>query len=357
MNVTMTLSDLLTGEQYIIIMESCSIVWIVLSFLGIISNVINVRTFIIMGLHDGMTLSFMVLSVFDMAYLIASFCLGVSVSFYITELKYKTRFQIEPYGVSIFFANIMILLNVTNVLTTTFLAVARCLCVAKPLHFKNYFTLKRTVIFLTSFAVLAVATYSPILVNMGMVNKHDSVTNITRPVLWVSQNRELIKDVVWAVIDMALPFTTQLVVAICVIIMTTSLRASSKFRQASALTLKKICHKNNDMSDHSTNTERNKNKMAASNSSSGVNEKLTSKDRRVVQQVILISVLYIICNTPKILISVIGTIEPEFTIGKRYGKLYLGVNSLRKHFEIFNSAVNTIIYFKYNNKFRKSMCL
>lgn len=338
---------LVSEEQYVSVMESYSVVWTVLSLLGVISNIINIRVFIAMGLGDGVTVSFLALAIFDLTYLIASFSLGVSVAFSVYEQRSTVRFRIDPYGLSIFFGSVMILINETNVLTTTFLAVARCMCVAKPLQFKNSFTRKRAILFMVGFALFAVVVYTPILANMGMVEKFDKFTNMSRPTFWVSPIRESIKEVIWTFTEMLLPFVTQFIIIFCVVIMAHSLRVASKFRQTSVLTTGKVTNKNNGNDTFSSQD------AGLNNGDSDIaTDKLTGKDLRVIQQVVLISVVYVVCNTPKILISVATTLEPEFTIGKRYSRMYLCINGLRMHFEILNSAVNFIIYFKYNTKFR-----
>ncbi|CAG5127962.1 unnamed protein product [Candidula unifasciata] len=345
-HVTIVIS-LVSNAQYISVMESCAIVWTILSVLGIISNIINIRTFVAMGLTDGITVSFLALAIFDLSYLVCSLSLGISVAFSVFEQKSLTRFMIDPYGISIFSGSVMILINETNVLTTTFLAVARCMCVAKPLQFKNTFTRKRAIMFMVGFAVFAIVTYSPILANMGMRHKFETLLNRTRPALWVSPVRESVKEIIWTINNMLLPFATQFIIIICVFIMSRSLRAASRFRQSSVAMTEKGFEKHG--TNHNTNLNEVDLEFSEANNSV---DKLTGKDLRVIQQVVLISVVYIVCNTPKILISIVTTLEPEFTIGKGYTRLYLCVNGMRMHFEIVNSAVNLIIYYKFNTKFR-----
>ncbi|CAG5132555.1 unnamed protein product [Candidula unifasciata] len=348
-NGTQMLVDLVTDKHYIIIIECTSDIGTIFAFLGVISNII-IRTFIAMGLSDGVTVSFLALAIFDLTYLIASLSLGVAVVFYVIEMRTKIRFKIEPYGVCLFFGSCMIFINLTNVLATTFLAVARCMCVSRPLQFKNTFTRKRAIYFMITFAIFSIIIYLPILVNMGMVQRFDSRTNTSRPSLWISPKREFIKEIVWLVIDMVLPVATQLIILVCVVIMVNSLQEASRFRQSTAsISLKPFTHQ-----DRNKSLSR-KVKMPKGYDSNNVIEKLTGKDLLVVQQVVLISVVYIVCNTPKILISIATSIEPEFTIGKTYSKLYMCANGLRKHFEILNAAVNLIIYYKYNTKFRAMM--
>ncbi|CAG5124027.1 unnamed protein product [Candidula unifasciata] len=340
----LTCFDVISNEEYAIILIFCTATWSVFSLCGIISNFINIKTFVAMGLNDGITVSFLALSIFDFAYLVFSFCLGISSAFRAVESLSSKRFDVEPYGVSVFVANVLIMVAVTNVLTTTFLAVARCMCVAKPLHFKNYFTVKRTVYFMSGFAIFAVTVYMPLLANMGMLTRFDNKTKISRPSLWVSKYKEPIKNVLFVIIDTVLPVSSQIIVLMCILVMASSLRASAMFRQASGI---QRCDKNNaDIVSCSKDKK---------TDHINVTEKLCGKDLRVVQQVVLISLVYVVCNTPRILISVAGLLEPEFRIGKRYNNLYLSLNAFRKHVEIFNATTNTFIYYKFNTKFRNTL--
>lgn len=331
----------MTIEQYLIVNDSCSVVWIILSLIGIVSNIIIIKTFITMGLNDGVIISFLALAVFDLSYLIVSFCLGVATVFYVVEFRYKLIFPIEPFGIKVFFFNIMILINVCNMLTTTYLAVARCMCIVKPLQFKNTFTSGRAIMVMAGIALFAVCSYTPLLANMAMKMKFDRKLNTSRPSLWLSAYRESIKVIVWTLMEMALPLVTEVIVIVCIIVMADSLRASARFRQSSTTVSHITCESNHHGDSKKTNPDFSK-----------IPDKLTGKDLRVVQQVVLISVVYIICNTPKILVSVFTNVEREFAIGRTYSILYLAVNSLGKHFEVFNSAVNIIIYYAYNTKFR-----
>ncbi|KAH9507702.1 hypothetical protein Btru_053495 [Bulinus truncatus] len=83
--------------------------------------------------------------------------------------------------------------------------------------------------------------------------------------------------------------------------------------------------------------------------------KMTTKDVLIVRQVILISVVYIIANIPKILVDIGTFIVPDFTLGKRYQNVYLAIICAMEFFQGFNSSLNMIIYYKYNSKFRKHL--
>uniref|UniRef100_A0A0B6ZK51 G-protein coupled receptors family 1 profile domain-containing protein n=1 Tax=Arion vulgaris TaxID=1028688 RepID=A0A0B6ZK51_9EUPU len=349
-NKNVVFIGLITEKQYIIILQSCSIVWTTLSLGGAISNVINIRTFIAMGLSDGITVTFLTLAIFDLAYLIVSFSLGVVVVFHVLELEYSFRFSIEPLSLCIYLFSMSVLINTGTTLIITFLAIARCMCVAKPLQFKNIFSRKLALIFNIWFILFATVSYTPIFTNMSLAVKFDPRINISRPVLWTSPNRDSVKIIVWIIVDIIVPFATQIIILICIIVLTSCLRAAVRFRQASTLTF--------TLTDKIMN--RRLGELCKHSHPTGLNvpsENLTSKEVRVVQQVVLISVVYIICNIPKMIISVAAVTEREFTIGKAQNMLYICVNGLSKHFEIFNSAINLAIYYKYNTKFRAKLSI
>lgn len=334
-------TGLATEFHFLIVMETCSPIWILLSANGILLNAVSIRTFILMNLTDGVTVSLLFTAVFDLAYFLISFSIGVTLTLYIIEQKYSVHFFIDPFGVSIYFFNMMILINITNIFITTFLAIARCMCIARPLYFKNAFTIRRAVVLTVGFAGLSVISYTPILANMNMINRFDSKINAFRIALRISPNREYVKVIVWIVVDLLFPLVTEIIVIVCIVVTANCLRATVRFRRASARTLMAT-----NIAQRSFETQNIK------EISLRVSDKLTGKDLRVLQQILLICVVYIICNTPKIVISVVATLEADFTIGKRYSVLYLCVNSIGKNFEIFNSTVSFTIYYKYNSKFR-----
>ncbi|CAG5128753.1 unnamed protein product [Candidula unifasciata] len=328
-NNDISLPGIVNESQYNTVLIFICAGFTIFAFFGIISNAVNIKTFFAMGLKDSVTVSFLALSVFDLTYLISTCCFTIALAFSLIEKDYFKHFPIEPYGVYILFGHVLILINVTNTLTTTFLAVARCMCVAKPLHFKHSFTVKRTVVIMTGFAVFAVAIYTPLLANMGMVPRLDPKTNTSRPMLWLSPYRDSVKNVVWTLIQTLLPVVTDL-----------SLRTAFRFRKASQIS---VCDR--EVSNAKGKTD----------SSNDTSDKLSGKDIRVVKQVTFISLVYIMCNTPKVVTSIVSLIEVEFSLRQRYNNLYLCFNYFRMNFEIFNASINTFIYYAYNTKFKTTL--
>jgi hypothetical protein len=209
---------------------------------------------------------------------------------------------------------------------------------------------------MTTFVIFAIVIYIPVLANMGMVPITDKITNITRLTLWGSQKKDFILVIVLSITDIVFPTTTEFIIIVCVIIMASKLREASKFRQSASTSLSKVYPKETmkietDQSITTFNSsEDNKDKAASSTT-----EKLTGKDLRVVQQVVLISVVYIVCNIPKMVLTVFSAVVPEFKLNGRYRFLYVSAHGFRKYFDILNASINTFIYFKYNNNFRNKI--
>ncbi|KAI8791445.1 type-1B angiotensin II receptor [Biomphalaria glabrata] len=82
---------------------------------------------------------------------------------------------------------------------------------------------------------------------------------------------------------------------------------------------------------------------------------MSGKDLQVVQQVLLISVIYIISNTPIIIINFAGMYNKEFALQRTYHNLFLSTIGVKHLFQTINSSFNIFIYFKYNTKFRHTL--
>ncbi|CAL1537008.1 unnamed protein product, partial [Lymnaea stagnalis] len=348
--------EIFEDEPYVIFTQVFSILGAVMSVLGALGSLVAVRTFVSMGLKDGITVVFMFLAVCDFCYLNVIAVNSASLWFYATEKKhkYKMWYSVDPYGIYIFSANMGIMLYLLTVLNTTFLAVVRCLCVAMPIRFKHILNRRRTAVIIFLFCAVTVLSYLPILIHMRMVSACDAKINRTRSVLWTSSKRDEVKQAVWLSRDVVVTVATQVVILVCVAIMIRCLRASSRFRrnrlsgrqQASTLeTSSTPPQSSTDAIGGNSDDTLPRNQSADSG-------KLAAKDVNVVRQVVLISVVYIVCNTPKLCVDITTMIVPEFTLGRSLQNLYLSIICAMELFQAFNSSINMLIYYNYNSKFK-----
>ncbi|XP_059146924.1 uncharacterized protein LOC131934813 [Physella acuta] len=218
-------------------------------------------------------------------------------------------------------------------LTLTFLSICRCLSVAKPLWFRHKLgTKKVSVLFLSISAAFCIATSVPILALMGIIPLYDARINTTRPSLWISPERKWVTYIVWPVRGSLLPLIVQVILIITSVVMTTFLKKALQFRQKH----KKI---NNQETDDKTMTNE--------------KNKLSGKELQIMKQMIILSVLFIVSCTPKMMFNAAVAIYPEFSINGRYGRLYETVKAIRDTFQMLYSCSNVFIYYTYNSKFRK----
>ncbi|KAI8791447.1 fMet-Leu-Phe receptor [Biomphalaria glabrata] len=350
-NVVGIPDEIITDEQYNLIEGVMCAIRGTLAFLGTLGNVVNIYTFVKMGLKDGMTISLLALSISDLAYDVATFSMAASFFCMMLETfsKYSFWFKIEPYGVYIYSGHVSRMPYILSNLTTTYLAVARCLCVAKPISFKNMFGVKLTVYLLITFGVFSVISYLPVLVYMDMSPQYNALINATRVSLWVSPKRQLVINVVWVYRDAVLPFLTQIIISISVFIMIWSLKAAFQFRQAHS-----ECTANHSTVASLTNLSYRR-ENGCQETRDRKSSKLSGKEYQVLQQVVTISVIYIVCNIPTVACNCTSVIEPRFSIIRLYKNLYLIVNGTKHLFQSINSSVHIMIYLKYNSKFRKTL--
>ena len=243
---------------------------------------------------------------------------------------------LDPSGVSVFSFNVITVFNLTTVLITVYLAVARCLCVARPLHFRGIISVRRTLAVVIGFFCLSLVTRIPVMAHMDMPVTFDPVFKASRPTLWFHPNRKVIKDVMWSLFDMGLSSVAQVILSVCVIIMARKLRTANEFRNSASVSRNEISASKSGIDDSHISSTSN----------------LNSKDARIIQQLVLISTIFITCNIPRFIRNSTSLLEPEFDLGGRYEFLYYTTGFVINIFDAINSSVNVLVYYTYNSKFR-----
>ncbi|KAK0053343.1 fMet-Leu-Phe receptor [Biomphalaria pfeifferi] len=333
------IQSFMTDDEYIIFEGLMCLIRSCLALLGIMGNTINVLTFISMGLKDGVTTSFMLLSMSDSSYLVTVIARSAAFAFMVSEIlsDYQTWFPVEPYGVYKFSGHSGRIPYILSNLITTLIAVMRCLCVAWPINFKSDFTKKLALVLVTFFTLFALLSYLPVLIFMSMTWQFDHRLNASRPALWLSPEREEVKDVVWTARDALLPFITQVIMITCVVIMNNHLKSSYRFRHR----------------DNKPSLIRRGIFMKPKNWS----PKLTGKDLQVLHQVLLITSVYIVCNTPTILINITSLLDRKLSIDLYYRNIYLSVTGCKHLFQTINSSFSVLVYYKYSSRYRHHFIL
>ena len=285
--------------------------------LGFCANVINVVVFYKMGLTDGVTQNFFILSISDCC--LATVSIIGSVSYILYTQVYVGVGGPEYTAQVVYCASILIgaFPHSVSMVTTVVIAVIRCLCVAIPLRVKFLMTARRQLAVILAFsscsAGLLIYAFSPsraVLVNNPLTNN---------PFI-------LIVDLKWfeyTVYSNTTSYVGFIIVIICVIVLTISLNRSSSFREKSA-----------------------------SGASAGEQTKDGRKEARVIKTVVFVSIVFIVCYLPAMTVTMIGTLVKEFSTVGIYRNANLLNLMIMELFIVINASVNVFIYYFFNTRFR-----
>ncbi|BFZ17955.1 hypothetical protein BsWGS_20994 [Bradybaena similaris] len=348
-------------EQLIIFMLFYTSAGVVMSTLGAVGNTVNIKTFTSMGLTDGVTVSLLVLSFTDLVFLVARLCRAVFAGLMAFEVirQYLVWFPVDPTALHFYFANVGHILYTYIITITTFLAIARCMCVLKPLSFKYVFTTQMSLLILGGSLVFCVVSLCPIFAFMGITTSFDERINATRGMLLIVPGRELVNHITLIIRDIGLAVPSQVIVVICVVIKIRCLKAASKFRLRSHLGSMSNMSLVQDLQTSTVSLSREGfvlHKEPIPAVSKTRSHKLSSKDLNAVRQVFLISVVFITCNTPKITMTIAGLQIKELSLGGTLENIFMPLSWLTDLFQIINASAGILIYYKYNSKFRKTLC-
>lgn len=319
----------LTADQFFLYFKVSLLPYYITAFCGVFGNIVNIRTFSILGLKDGVTVCFFLLSISDFM-LVLSFCLMIlGHTFAILEQEAFTWFELDPFLFIFFAGNSIRVFAYMGMFNITFISIARCLCVAMPLKFKQLFTTTRSWVIVITSNVLIIASNAPNFANMGSQKVFDEINNKTRIVMWFSPQREQIKDIIWFIFEMLLPTIVEIILIVCTIVMSIKLRASANFRSKTG---------NQEETSSKSNVA-----------------KMSNRELRIIYQVILIATVYIVFTVIKIFNSLYKSYHPDFDNGKPNQYFYLVVNNFIVSCDAINASLNFIIYYNFNSAFRTNL--
>ncbi|CAL1546408.1 unnamed protein product [Lymnaea stagnalis] len=213
-------------------MTAYSAFGIVVSLFGLVTNAVNIKTFVAMGTQDGVTVSFLFLSSAELVCFSATLGQQLSMALWVTEIfsHYTTVIPYHPMIFNLCFANIRNCLFTIPVVITLYVSVMKCMCVVRPLHFKNMFSKTRTMWVMSAICVFAVVSYLPIFATTGVTRQYDKNISRTRPMFWSSPHRDLIKSIVWTARDSFPAVVSQIIVVACIYVMSRTLIRAARFQ-------------------------------------------------------------------------------------------------------------------------------
>lgn len=209
---------------------------------------------------------------------------------------------------------------------TAFLAFERCLCVAMPLKVKNFITIKRTVIVVVMIYVVMCLNVIPTCYarRYGLIyypQKNKTLFGAT-----LVQNGEFIESLAFP-ISSGITYSSFVVATICTVILIQTLYLKSKWRRRATGSTAQISY-----------------------------EVLSTRDKRIVKIVTLVSVAFLFSTLPSsINFTLMLYYGADYTITGRLSLSYAINWAICMFMEEINSSVSIIIYYKTSSQFRSTL--
>ncbi|GFO11240.1 chemosensory receptor c [Plakobranchus ocellatus] len=303
----------------------------VFSVSAFITNIINFIVFKRMSINESAKESFLILSIADgtVGFLgtIAGVCNG---------LRYLASGQVQGsmYALYILLLAVATVPSMTSLLSTTVLAVVRCCSVVLPLRVKTLFTARRQRIFILSATAILIGTTTYALTGTKINIAPNPNTNVSQ--LQLIFHPEYVQRARYSDIYRGTVFYLSFfIVTICLLFMIIALKRSSRFRNRSQLGKEKNIRDSTNLSTDSLQ-----------------NSKASSREVQVIKVVILVSTVFLACNAPAMVASILRQTVPGLNNVGTYRLSYDVLMIFVEAFLLLNFTLNIVVYLNYNTIYR-----
>ncbi|GFO39461.1 chemosensory receptor c [Plakobranchus ocellatus] len=314
---------LLTGVQLLI------------SGAAVCFNLINISTFLHLGLKDSSTVCFFALSVADFLSAVFTMCLYLLDIIGTLRLLHLSVLRVFPFLLSV-------AAKETAAGITTYIALQRALCVASPFFVRQAFTRKRSALviciifaFYLSFFVLRAS-------NVEMRQVVNPATNASVRVLFFTHTYQII-NLYLALYRNVTVFVEQGTMIICIVIIAQGLRSSRRLKERSGSKHVATSAVINP-SINITGSNRIENSSTVQ-----VTKKGDNKENQAVQQCLAIVILHVVYSCPRVISRCISLIFPIWH-RSLFNKYFLDIISVS---DGINAAAQFVIYMRFNKKYKE----
>lgn len=308
-------SDIVSYETlYYILMVNMWGGGLPITIFGVVTNILNIHTFLKQGIKDTVNISLLGLATSDLGSQIA-----LSLADIFTTPGFNTL-DVPFAGDDLMYPLVWFHVMFTRVTTliTAYITLERCICVAAPLKVKNIFSPTRTIVCIIVIYAVMLASVIPMLYTVRLSWVLNPLRNTTVLGVTFIDDRNQVENITFVSSNL-LPTAAFFLVIVCTVLLVVNLQKKSQWR------------------------------MQASASSS---ISITSRDRKVVKMVTLISVIFLTCYLPGTAAFIWMILDTEMRFdGKHRNQLY-AVFSILFNLESINASINLFIYLRLSSKFR-----
>ena len=332
--------------------------------LGVVANIINIIVFLKTGSKDNVTISLLALSMSDLSFLIVISphvtVVGVD---HLLEYRFGIRVNwlVDPSILWTPFYWYAFLFYDISTLITVYISVVRCACIALPFKVKDMFTYRKALITFLVFFVCVFFLRLPMFIKTRFVRIIDRSTNSSKVVVGEYEDGGLahtINDIVSRNIQ---PWSCFMIVIACLVVMVTKLRASAKFRHSLSAKDSGIAKDRTVCTSNPEDKNDSKMESTATKDEKSKSQIMSIKEVKILQSVILVAVIFVVCQVPFMVYSLARRLHDEFDdpdgIDKtpRYVYLFGTASSISMLCAFVNSTVNIAVYYNHNSRYRQCL--
>ena len=306
--------------------------WPVIILFGLFSNTTNIVVFLKSGVRDSVSVLLLSLSMSDLCFLVLM--TPYVSSFLILKFAPNWPWKFDKSITAHLLYWPAFTLFDFSAYVSVFLGVTRCACVAYPLHFKSVFTKSRSIIAVIILFVSTILLRMHVLIVHSVGTKINPLTNESFAYLRKHGTRinVLVNDTLNRT---SLPWLAFIIMVACVIILSLKLIEASKVRQP--------------WRPSPTGAP---NRPATQDRQKSSSHKMSTRDTKVVQSVVLVCIIFILSQLPFLMYSTARLIHPEFDQDTHLVYLFGMSTTISITCSFLNASVNIFIYYKYNTNYR-----
>ncbi|XP_059163038.1 uncharacterized protein LOC131946349 [Physella acuta] len=301
----------------------CQTSGMLMSILGVVSNLINVSVFIKQGLHERVNFALFCLSVSEFFASLNAFAVTLTIFF----SMYPPSATVDWVAIVMFFFWFRGLFADTSSCLTLFISIERCYCVMQPFKFNTTFTFKTTKMVVLFILVFVIASYLPLMSSMRYTyytNPELNITILTAEYLqlyyWMVTYNDYVLGILLAIV-------CQVCIFVCAVLMYRGLRKSTEIR------------------DHTREFQ-----VSESQTGKLARDKLpglSKKEKRVVKLVLMLAILYLPTGIPQIIYAIFRGYIPE--------KYYFLCACVVLFFVTANGSFAIFIYYNFSSVYHSTL--
>ncbi|XP_005108164.1 uncharacterized protein LOC101860603 [Aplysia californica] len=320
-----------------------------ISVIGLVFNVINTAVFLKIGVNDSVSVSLVALFVADFVFLLLQAYRPIAQM--LMKLGLTHTWSVHPTQIATFASSYISIFYLISTLLTTYIALARCLCVALAFRFQRIFTVNQARIVVVSVYIGALLSHIPPILSQRLVWR--SKVNTPKAILVVERvdhdTFESFSKLHNIVNRTLLPYSCLAICILCLIVLTVKLRSVSQFRANATRSASKpdprLSHGKHELDNNAE-----KEQITSSSPSA-----LSIKEIQLIKAVFLLCAIFVCSASLRAALGIAVVWMPQLETEPRYRSLYAICMEIIGAFMVVNCAVNFIIFYHYNTSFRQTL--